>query len=308
MGETIIKMDKSYDVSVIVLSYNPDLEKMAQTLDSILMQRRIKLQIIVADDGSKSSPKDWLVNYFQEKGFNDYILVINEENGGTVLNYLSGLKVSLGKYTKAISPGDMLVSPTTLAKWYDFLERSGKGWAFSEAVYYTLEDGERKCVTSKAIPNMTRPYFEHRDKLCRWYYIADGDIALGSTMMGLTALQLKYAERIAGRVKYAEDNIWRLMMYFGDVGAYYPRPTVYYEYGTGISTVKSNAWREKIIADWDTASEIMMESKASADKLQKKMLQALKRKKKNVFLALFTRGQIAVWLRAFFFYRKTPTL
>ncbi len=301
-------MDKLYDVSVIVLSYNPDFDKMAETLDSIIMQRRVKFQIIVADDGSKESPKDWLVNYFQGAGFEDYKIVINQENGGTVLNYLSGLRVASGVYTKAISPGDMLVSRTTLAKWHAFLERSDKDWAFSEAVYYTMNNGERETVTTKAIPNITRPYFEHKDKRCRWNYIADGDIALGSTMMGLTSLQLKYAEMIAGRVKYAEDNIWRLMMYFGDVGAYYPRPTVLYEYGTGISTVKSNAWREKIIADWDAASEIMYECEESADKLQKKMISALRRKKKNVFLAIFTRGQIGVWLRAFIFYRKTPTL
>ena len=299
-------MDKNYDVSVIVLSYNPDLKKLEETLDSILQQKRIKFQVVVTDDGSKDSPKEFLDNYFEEKGFSDYILQMNEENEGTVKNYLSGLRCASGKYSKAISPGDMLYSRTTLAKWHAFLERSGKDWSFSEATYYTVKDGRKENVVNKAIPNITRPYFTHRDKTCRWYYVAVGDIALGSTMMGLTSLQIKYVEMIAGRVKYAEDQMWRLMMYFGDVGAYYPRPTVYYEYGTGISTVKNNKWRDRIIADWDAANEVIYENADSADTLQKLMIQAVKRKKKNVLLAAFTRGQILVWLRFFIFYRKTP--
>ena len=39
-------------VSVIVLTYNPDREKLFATLNSIIIQENIDIEIIVSDDGS----------------------------------------------------------------------------------------------------------------------------------------------------------------------------------------------------------------------------------------------------------------
>ena len=52
-------MNKVIDMSVIVVTYNSEWEKIKITLNSILRQKNISLQIIVADDGSE--------NIFSEK-------------------------------------------------------------------------------------------------------------------------------------------------------------------------------------------------------------------------------------------------
>ena len=47
-------MNKVIDMSVIVVTYNSEWEKIKITLNSILRQKNISLQIIVADDGSEN--------------------------------------------------------------------------------------------------------------------------------------------------------------------------------------------------------------------------------------------------------------
>ena len=42
-------------VSVLVITYNPKKEKLMQTLNSILLQKGIKFEIVIADDG-KNNP------------------------------------------------------------------------------------------------------------------------------------------------------------------------------------------------------------------------------------------------------------
>ena len=57
-------MKNKYDVSIIVATYNPDLNKLMSTLLSIIIQKGIKFEIIVTDDGSQ---KDYFkVKFFRE--------------------------------------------------------------------------------------------------------------------------------------------------------------------------------------------------------------------------------------------------
>lgn len=69
------------------------------------------------------------------------------------------------------------------------------------------------------------------------------NIVLGAAIIAQKQVMLKYLQRIVGKVKYAEDNIWRLMMFDGIVGCYFPYPAVLYETGTGVSTLGSNVWK-----------------------------------------------------------------
>ena len=43
------------DISVVVLTYNPDLNDLKKTLRSIMLQDGVDFEIVIADDGSKNN-------------------------------------------------------------------------------------------------------------------------------------------------------------------------------------------------------------------------------------------------------------
>ena len=55
-----------YQVSVIVCTYNSKWEKLKSTLLSILSQRDISFEIIIADDGSEIQCLDRAKKYFEK--------------------------------------------------------------------------------------------------------------------------------------------------------------------------------------------------------------------------------------------------
>ena len=79
-------------ISVLVLSYNSDIDKLYLTLKSIIKQKIDDFEIVVSDDGSKDNHEQELAEYFKQNDFSNYKLVMNEQNRGTVQNILSGLK------------------------------------------------------------------------------------------------------------------------------------------------------------------------------------------------------------------------
>ena len=85
----------NYDFSVVVLSYHPDKEKLMATLRSVVMQKGVSFEIIVADDGSP--------DFFEAdiravlEGVVDYQIIAHEQNQGTVKNLLDGVKAARGR-------------------------------------------------------------------------------------------------------------------------------------------------------------------------------------------------------------------
>ena len=69
-------------VSVIVITYNQDLNKLLKTLDSIIIQEGIPFEVIICDDGSEKTYEKELENYFSLKDFASYRLVFHEKNEG----------------------------------------------------------------------------------------------------------------------------------------------------------------------------------------------------------------------------------
>ena len=58
-------MDKnSVEVSVLVLTYNSNLDKLIDTVKSVIDQRGVSLEIVISDDGSKVKHFDELKDFF----------------------------------------------------------------------------------------------------------------------------------------------------------------------------------------------------------------------------------------------------
>lgn len=301
--------DKSiiYDVSIVVACYNSDFRKIKATLDSIISQKDLEFEIVIADDGSKENHKDSIKQYFKENSFDRYKIVINPRNLGTVLNCHHGILESQGKFVKAISPGDELCSVNSLKEWIDCLESSNSKWSFCDAVYYCEDDNKRRYLSVDAHPSNIKPYISNNVQGCRWNYVVLGDIALGAAILCERELMLKYLELIKGKVKYAEDNIWRLMMFDGIVPYYYSQAAVLYEYGTGVSTSGSDIWRERLHNDWVATNEIMFDPQRKLDHYQIKMRKsALKNESASRLMKLFISGKLPAKIKRVICPRKTP--
>lgn len=273
---------QGYDVSVVVVTYKPVWEKYKRTLDAILNQRDLKIQIVLSDDGSKDNLFEKCREYFAEHHFVDYIMLADDRNRGTVLNCYKGVKAVEAEYVHLTSPGDYLREEDTLKKWISFLKNSGKRWAFADVYYYHInEQGETVITSDLAQPQLVTPYLKHDDKLARYCYVCLGEQAVGAAVLSEKEVLLEYLERIIDKVVYVEDSIYRLMMFDGIVGEYFPKNAIMYEYGTGISTSGSEVWRKRIDRDWEQANQIMIENYDKKDKLQCQMVNVFRAEKIN---------------------------
>ena len=272
------KNRKQYDVSVIVLSYHPDAAQERKTLLSILKQKGISFEIIIADDGSEKNNRDEIVSLFEAHGFSDYTLVMNKENKGTIANLYSGLEAAKGEYTKCISPGDFLAGETVLKDWIAFIRKEGTEWSFSEAVFYQEENGTEQPVQKPSFPVWVSPYLENDREKARWNYVILDDIAYGCVMIAKTGLMVKYTKELLDNgCRYAEDYMFRIMMFDGVFGSYYPEGTVFYESGTGISSGKSKKWMQILADEYQIMSRIIME-RETEDPFKRKMARMVHRK------------------------------
>lgn len=248
---------KKIEVTVLVATYNPDKEKLFMTLESIACQKNVKFQIVLSDDGSKQDYYQDVEKWFQNNQIQDYELCKNSENVGTVKNITNGIKKCKGIYIKLISPGDMLYGENTLRQWIDSLNQSCADWSFSDSIYYSNVDGKIVPIKAYAHPQKVRNYNCRSKEYKKRNYLIYDDICLGAATLCKKSVMEKYLQLIVDKIIYAEDNIYRIMM-IDDVSVYYYNNcTILYEYGSGISTNKSDVWAERLQRDWIAADLIM---------------------------------------------------
>ena len=63
----------TYDVSIIVIMYNPAWDKLLRTLNSILDQRNVRYEIIICDDGSREQFNQELISFFSSRNFSRFV-------------------------------------------------------------------------------------------------------------------------------------------------------------------------------------------------------------------------------------------
>lgn len=313
MQESIKITKDTSVVSVLVVTYNPQLSKLYKTLESILQQKDIGFQIVLADDGSDESFYDAAEKLFESFKFTNYVLVKNTVNQGTVLNCLSGVRECKGRYVKTISPGDYFASDDALIQWYTFIEQKKAEWSFCDAFYYRMNcSNQIEFVEQYANPQDVKPYLKDEVQKYRWNYVVMNDICLGAAILCKKSVLEKYLELIEGKVIYAEDNIYRLMMTDGLKVVYYPKALIMYEYGEGISTSENDIWSKRLRADFDETTKMVLEHCCKYEHLDKRYKYFVHvertsnqyiKKLKRVFLS----GYIIHRIKLLFYKRKTPT-
>lgn len=263
------------EVSIIMATFNPSWDKCKFTLDSIVSQKDVEIELIVTDDGSSDNLFNRFDEYLRISDFCNYKLIGHESNQGTVKNYYDGIKAAKGKYVKLISPGDALFNETVLADWLSALRSSGLKWSFGDAAYYRVENGKKEIVKAPAYPRLINCYESGDEKSCRWNYVVLEDVALGAALICERQVFSHYLERFIGVSKYAEDVAFIAMMYDGILPEYYNRNVVFYEFGTGVSTGEKK-WRALIHQDQKNAERVII-SECNGDELQRKIAKALRK-------------------------------
>ena len=248
------------ECSVVVCTYNPDWEKLRLTLKSIIMQKDCIYQIVITDDGSDDNLFTRAVEFFSRHNFTNYKLQSNSKNMGTVYNILQGIRVASGEFVKSISPGDFLHGKYVLREWIDFMrEHRECVMSYSDAIYYRMKNNKIVATKEFAHPQCV----DVHETISPRQYLISNDVCLGAATMVRRNLWIKYLEKIVGKVVYAEDNSYRIMMYCGERFAYIPKSFVLYEYGTGVSTSGSDVWGERLRKDWQKTDEIMLSCQPS---------------------------------------------
>lgn len=292
--------EASYNVSVLVAVYEADVEKLLITIASILVQKEISKQIVICDDGSDSFPLNETIKFFELQNFTDYVFCLSKENRGIVQNVLNGIEECRGEYFKLISPGDYLHNENTLSEWYKLIKYKNADLSISNAIYYKKQaDGRLGVIRHKNHPQINKRYYQNK-----WYYnyLIFDDISLGACVLSKTDVTKKYLLLIKGNVKFAEDNIYRIMAADKKSMEYFENDSLLYEYGTGISTGGNDMWAKRIKDDWNATNEIILERFDKSENFEKSFEKVIKsRSKKGIEAKLYKllsiRGFFGNWLR-----------
>ncbi len=239
------------NVSVVIATYNPDINKLMKTIRSVMIQRNIIFEVIVTDDGSKCFPLQSLSCIAKEYPNIHFEIIRNASNKGTVQNLLSGVLHSSGEYVVFISPGDMLFDENTLESFYSFAITNKADICFGNAIHYYVNDGKINVCSDKAEP--FHPHLYNSNNLLRGQVAAHfgGNRINGTTYFRKRTIAFDLLNRISRYSKYVEDTTC-LWLYLAENNKifYYDRNFSWYERGSGISTSKEKKWKAILNDDY----------------------------------------------------------
>ena len=241
-----------YSFSVIVMTYHPIKSKLLSTLNSVVSQKNIPFEIIIADDGSPQFYQAEIIDFMEKKHFADYRILAHPQNQGTVKNLLDALEICQGKYVKVISPGDYLYCCHTLSEIHSFMEQHQAKILFSDMIYYSYEH-KKLCTYPVTSPWDCSVYpmdGTYSPKKVFRHLTAYSDAICGASLFVEKNLFLEQLSRLRNTVIYAEDLTVQLLAFLGHRIWRYPAPGVWYEYGSGISTNGSLNFLPRIQKDF----------------------------------------------------------
>ena len=219
-----------FKFSIIVCCYNPDINKLKNTLVSIFKQKGVEFEVIISDDKSKEDYSSVLKEFIAS--VNSPIKVTYNflpTNGGTINNVLSALKFVKGKFIKLISPGDYFYDEDSLKNYLDVLEGTNSDLVFSKMVHY---HGDK--IISINNPNNEKVWLNKsniRDVVKFNDYISGASIAVRKEVLE------EYLDIVQGHMKFLEDVP---LTYYSILDNKNVIPInqqlIWYEHGEGVST------------------------------------------------------------------------
>src|SRR5262245_1023759 len=107
---TLLEMRDKPEISVVMSVYN-DATNLHRSVDSILAQEDVSIELIVVDDGSTDSSANVLKEYSRDQG----VRVISQDNHGLTRALIVGCAAARGQYIARQDAGDVSL-PGKLAR------------------------------------------------------------------------------------------------------------------------------------------------------------------------------------------------
>lgn len=235
-------------VSILVLTYNPNIDKLNRTICSVLSQKNIDFEIIVSDDGSKTDCFDEINNTFEHNSFQKFVMNKNKDNVGTVKNILSALKFASGKYVYMISPSDMIYDENTICNFCNYADKMSAKVCFGDYIGYNENNGEVNTYVENLAPKNTDVYSKGL-KNYKTSFFLNGYI-LGPTFLRERKSCIEAMSYVSKFSRYVEDNTSTAYYLANNTEIfYYNQKVVWYEVGTGISQGNNSGWSVKVEND-----------------------------------------------------------
>lgn len=238
-------------ISVILCTFNSDLNKIILSLKSIINQKFESFELIVADDGSDENNFFQLKEYFIKNHFLNYKLLETEFNRGTVLNIYDALDQAEGKYIKTLGAGDLLYNENCLRDIWNFMEKNNALVAFGKVMGYQMKDKSTVLSIEEFITPKCIKAYKYRYKYLKIKRIL---LMAGDWISGISLVYEKnhfkiFLDYIVNKVIYTEDIITAVYALKEIRIFYIDTFVVWYEMGTGISTSNSKIWEERLLND-----------------------------------------------------------
>lgn len=118
-------MEETFLITVVTLCYRST--HLSETVACMLGQTYPRVQYILADDGSEDfSIANWetIVREGNRGNIEELVILHNEKNLGTVVNYNNALRKAKGKYIFPLSGDDVYADAHTLENWTAAFEKT----------------------------------------------------------------------------------------------------------------------------------------------------------------------------------------
>ena len=139
-------------VSIVVLTYNSS-ATVVETLDSLLKQNYLSLEVIVSDDGSKDNTvavvREWMDSH--GSAFERIELVCAASNGGVCSNVAQGYAAARGEWIKPIA-GDDMIMPGAIPRYISKALEGDYSLVISQMRTFT-PSSENQNVYGKVVPS-----------------------------------------------------------------------------------------------------------------------------------------------------------
>jgi glycosyltransferase involved in cell wall biosynthesis len=213
-------------------------------LRSIVQQQGGNYEIVICDDGSAKKDFSFLPAFFEKYGIQNYKIVENEVNQGTVRNCLSGVMAASGEYVFLTSPGDLLFDDSVIRDFYQFAQKNKVEMCFGNAIYYRDENGIAKQTRTVGKPEIPQIYGLKVPLSIAKASYANGNWVIGASYFRKREMALKYFAEIAETSVYMEDTTSTAFALVDGIRLwYYDRNMIWYEDGAGVSTTGDQKWR-----------------------------------------------------------------
>lgn len=229
-------MSSKPDISVIVTVYNQAFPSVILTLDSIVRQKNVDFEIVIADDCSRHDYAAELEEYFSAQSFDGYTYVRHDANYKTVGNLLHALDHCRGRYVKEIGTGDALFDEHVLHDIVRFCNDRGVEIGFGSMRQYNNE-GESLAVGEYNAPKNAHSYESESHKELFRHQLSLADWIPAPAQFYTTQRYKQLLDRLYNEfgVRYCEDFTATIALEEQTI-PYLDRPLIWYEFGVGIST------------------------------------------------------------------------